>query len=120
MPQTMPEPLRWAGPVLIAIGFLHTFVMIGLFHGVYLEILAAGLVDTINEHVSPLRGAAFWALQFGFLLILVGLLLPIDRTPVGKEVGIMLLFVVSLGIVIMPAGGFWLALPVALGLLRWG
>ena len=33
-------PIPWAGPALIAIGILHTVVMVGMFHQTYQEILA--------------------------------------------------------------------------------
>jgi len=94
--------------------------MLLVFHGTYWEILSAGLVNTIDETTSPLWGAAFWALQFGFMLILIGLLLPADREPVRKQFGIGLLLVIALGIIVMPAGGFWFGLPVVIGVIQRG
>lgn len=111
------RPVRWAGPALVAIGVLHTIVMVVMFHGAYWEILSAGLLNTIEETSEPLWGAAFWALQFGFMLALLGALLPAERRPVSKWMAGGFLLVVLLGIIIMPAGGFWLGLPVAIALL---
>jgi len=99
---------------------LHTVVMLLLFHGTYWEILSAGLFNTIDETTSPLWAAAFWTLQFGFMLILIGLLLPADREPVRKQFGIGLFLLIALGIIVMPASGFWLGLPVAIGVLQRG
>jgi len=113
-------PVRWAGPALIGIGLLHTVVMVVMFHGSYWEIVSAGLINTVVETADPMWGAAFWALQFGFMLMLLGLLLPADRQPVSRWMGLGLLLVVGLGIAIMPAGGFWFGLPVAIVLLMRG
>jgi len=113
-------PVRWAGPALIAIGLMHTVVMILLFHGPYAEMLSSGLFATINETGPHTWAAAFWALIFGFMLMLVGVLLPSQRQPVGKHVALIFTLVVVLGIIVMPTGGFWLGLPVCVGLFLRG
>ena len=118
--QVIHTPVRWAGPALITIGALHTCVMLALFHPVYVEMISAGLWNTVHEQtyeMVPVWGAAAWTLIFGFMLIFAGLLLPKDRKPVSKVAAIAFICIVLLGIVIMPTGGFWLGIPVALGLL---
>jgi hypothetical protein len=94
--------------------------MVAVFHEPYLGIITAGWFNTVNELASPLWGAAFWALLFGFMLILVGLLLPGNRQPIPKSAALTLLLVILIGITIMPSGGFWLGLPVAIGLIQRG
>ena len=120
MKAVVSGPVQWAGPTLIAIGVLHTIVMGVLFFGVYWDIVAAGMLNTVSETANPLWGAAFWALLFGFLLMIIGGLLPGNRKPVPLAIRFGLFAVILLGIVIMPTGGFWLGLPVALALMLRG
>jgi hypothetical protein len=110
-------PISWAGPALICIGVLHTVVMVALFHQTYIEILSAGMWNTIHESAQPMWAAAAWTLIFGFMLIFAGLLLPKNRTPVSKPAAVCFLLIIAFGIVLMPTGGFWLGLPVVAGLL---
>ena len=100
----------------MAIGVLHTLVMTVLFHPVYWDIIVAGVFNTIHETSEPLWGAAVWTLFFGFLLVFAGLLLPADRKPVSRFAAYALGLILILGIVVMPTGGFWLGIPVAVGL----
>ena len=120
MSASTPSPARWAGPALIAIGVLHTVVMLIAFHGPYWQIASAGLFNTIDESTDPSLGLAFWTLQFGFLLIVIGALIPSQRKPVSRLAALVLLVAILLGILIMPLSGFWLGLPVAIALCMRG
>ena len=105
------KPSTWVGPSLIAIGTLHTLVMVVSFWNEYLTLISSGLFNTLNLEADPMLAVAFWALQFGGLLILIGLQMPSTRSPVSWAFRTLFFLVVVMGIIIMPSGGFWLALP---------
>ena len=120
MAEVTKRPVGWVGPSLMAIGVLHTVVMVAMFHEIYGEIVAAGLWNSVHESVEPIRAAAVWTLFFGLMLFLIGLLLPKERDPVGSSFRFGFMVLIALGIVIMPTGGFWLGLPVCIALILRG
>ena len=69
---------------------------------------------------QPERMWAFWFLYFGFVLLLVGELLvwlAASGHAVPRFVGWALLARTLVGVVVMPASGFWLMLIPVAGLL---
>lgn len=106
---------RWRGRALCAIAGVHTLVAGVEFAPVWRELWAAGVVDSVGR--DPLRGAVAWFFLFGVLLALLGLAVDeLERqTPAwhSPTLAVGLLVLVLIGVTLMPASGFWLALPVA-------
>ena len=111
---------RWRGRALCAIAGVHTLVACVEFAPVWHELWAAGVVNSIGR--DPLRGAVAWFFLFGVLLALLGLAVDMleRQTPVWHSPALAagLLVLVVIGVTLMPASGFWLALPVAWRLWR--
>ena len=117
---TAKPPRIWIGHWLIAVAALHT-IYAGLEFGqVFLAIAHRGLIDGVGR--DPLSGAAVWFLLFGGLLAVFGLaIVTLERGEQASSMRLLgwwLLFVCALGIALMPASGFWLALPPTLALIR--
>jgi hypothetical protein len=116
------------GKLLVSIGVVHTLFGITFGAGVagplagrnlFAEVVAGGVVGTIDS--DPWRGLVFWFLFFGFMAMLLGQLMHrMERAghELPRELGWLLGALTVVGIVLMPASGFWLVLPVALRMLR--
>lgn len=109
----------WIGRYLIAVAGLHTVAAIFLYGPVFLGMLERGVFNTVNR--DPLRSAAIWFLLFGGPLFLLGVIINSlehkhDFTEAGK-LGLGILITCVLGVILMPASGFWLAIPAALALM---
>lgn len=120
MQQLNTHKRGWIGNWLLAVAALHTLAA-GLFFGqVLLSLLRLGLYDSIG-HV-PMRAAAIWFLLFGFVFALLGMavraLERLETFPAARELGIGLFLLSLCGVILMPASGFWLVFPAALGLFR--
>jgi uncharacterized membrane protein len=111
---------RWIGNWLLAVAALHTLVAILFFGKVFQSLLQLGVYDSIGR--DPMRAAAIWFLLFGFGVALLGMAvraLEQQQTfPAARGLGIALFLLSLCGVILMPASGFWLAFPAALGLLR--
>jgi len=115
---------------LMAIGSLHQLVGaaggFGLLampgaqaRNLFADIVRDGLVAAIAT--DPTRSVLFWYLFFGWLLLLCGWLLhQLERRgePAPRAIGWQLGALALAGGVLIPASGFWLALPVAWRILR--
>ncbi|PSB56532.1 hypothetical protein C7B77_11585 [Chamaesiphon polymorphus CCALA 037] len=101
---------------MVAVSIVHTIFAFVVFPEVILQIFLDGVFDSIG--VDPLRGAVVWFLLFGFVLFGLGLAINIieemSNGYVPASIGFSLLFIILLGVVLMPVSGFWLALPPAL------
>lgn len=116
-----PTSRPWKGPWLLAVAAMHTAYAAAAFPTTLTALWRDGLIDSVGR--DPLRGAVAWFVLFGAVLALLGLgVLQLERTraPVPRALGAGLLALALLGIALMPASGFWLALPPALALLRRG
>lgn len=106
----------WIGKWIIAVSIIHTIFAFLVFLEVISQIFLDGVFDSIG--VDPLRGAVVWFLFFGFVLFALGLAIniieEISNGDIPVSIGFSLLFIVLLGVVLMPISGFWLALPPAL------
>jgi Family of unknown function (DUF6463) len=106
----------WIGKWIVAVSIIHTIFAFVVFPEVISQIFLDGVFDSIG--VDPLRGAVVWFLLFGFVLFSLGLATNIieemSNGDVPASIGFSLLFVILLGVVLMPISGFWLALPPAL------
>ncbi|MCA9491229.1 MAG: hypothetical protein KC621_14965 [Myxococcales bacterium] len=124
---------RWRGRALVAIAGLHTAfsAMIAAGVGFTPELLEAAGGSAPLTRMLPGMGsvqppdmpalAMFWSMAFGAAIGLLGLLidqLERDGVRVGAPVVVGLLLLGVVGAVLVPAGGFWLVLPVAVSLLR--
>jgi len=110
------------GYVLMAIAVLHEVVGLIAYSPVLLEILQAGFFNTINPPYWE-RDAAFWFLMFGAVLFLLGWVAQwsLDTARyIPPFIGWGILLVCIVGVTMMPASGFWLAIPVAFIMVRSG
>lgn len=110
------------GYILMSIAILHEVVGLVFYAPVLLEILHAGFFNTINPPYWE-RDAAFWFLMFGVLLFLMGWAAQWSLERVGFIPGFIswgILLVSVVGVMMMPASGFWLAIPVAVVMIRLG
>lgn len=117
----MPLPARpWKGLWLIAVSMVHTVFGLVVFSGPLVGMMRRGVFNTVGE--DALLGAVAWFLLFGFALFLAGLAIgeleSASRRPLPRSLGWALLFVILVGVVLMPVSGFWLALPPAVSLVR--
>ena len=115
----MPLPARaWKGRWLIAVSVVHTIFGLVVFSEPLAGIVRRGIFNSVGT--DPLTGAVAWFLLFGFALFLAGLAIAeLEREssrPLPRSLGWALLFVVLVGVVLMPVSGFWLALPPAVSL----
>lgn len=118
----MTTPLRhsWKGLWLLAVAAIHTVFAAVLFQPQLKEIVRRGVFDSLGK--DPTLGAVAWFVLFGGVLALLGwTILLVERhtalAPVPlRALGVGLFALTVLGIVLMPASGFWLALPPALAL----
>jgi len=108
----------WISKWLMFVSAGHTVVGAMLFGSIYMQMLSAGLVGSV---ASEKTAAAAWFLLFGFLLfitsILIGVIEKSDNLEMPKSIGITLFALTTLGVILMPASGFWLAYPAAIALL---
>ena len=118
----MTTPLRqtWKGLWLLGVAVLHTVFAVVVFQPQMREIVERGVFDCVGT--DPMRGAVSWFVLFGGLFALLGwAVMLVERqaalAPVPlRALGAGLLALALLGIVLMPASGFWLVLPPALAL----
>jgi hypothetical protein len=117
-PLTRPNKV-WAGRWLVAVAVLHTLVAFVLFADPLLEIAQQGVFNSIRR--DPLKAAAAWFVLFGVVMALCGMALTSLETSGDiktlRSIGIGMLLLAILGVVLMPASGFWLAFPPAIALL---
>ncbi|MCF6226302.1 MAG: DUF6463 family protein [Xanthomonadales bacterium] len=108
----------WISKWLIFVAAGHTVVGIILFGDTYREMITNGLLSSVNSLETAL---ASWFLLFGFLLFIASLLIAViekdDALEIPKLIGVMLLILTTIGVVLMPASGFWLVYPAAIAIL---
>lgn len=112
----------WMGRWLLAVAALHTLFGLLVFVGPLQKMLSRGLFNAVGA--DPLLAAATWFLLFGAPLALLGQALTLlehqsHLDPAAlRPLGWGLLALGALGVLLMPASGFWLVLPVIWALLR--
>lgn len=110
----------WIGRWLIGVSVLHTGFALVVYQPVLTRITRHGVFNSVGQ--DPTIGAVAWFVLFGLALFIAGLALSaLERHGPGavpRSLGWSLLALVLLGLLLMPASGFWLALPPALALLR--
>ncbi len=110
----------WIGHWLMGVAALHTLFAVVVFGRVLLTIAERGVFNSVGT--DPLVAAAVWFVLFGFVLALLALAVtPLEHSGQGaalRKLGFGLLLLCVVGIVLMPASGFWLAIVPALAMLR--
>lgn len=110
---------RWIGRWLMAVAVIHTLFAVVEFHSVLATIGRLGVLDAVGT--DPMRGAVTWFVLFGLMLFIAGLAASALEQVTGgvlpRSFGWSLLGLAVLGIVLMPASGFWLVLPPAFAVL---
>lgn len=108
----------WISKWLIFVSAGHTVVGGILFGSIYMQMFSAGLVGSVT---SEKTAAAAWFLLFGFLLFITSLLIGVieksDNLEMPKSIGATLFLLTTIGVILMPASGFWLVYPAAIALL---
>lgn len=109
---------RWVGRSLVAVGVIHCLFGVVVFSSPLLAILEDGIWNSVDGH--PVRPLAFWFEVVGIVTILFGVAvdaLEKDRNTFPAFLGYGFGLLTVLAIVAMPAGGGWLLVPSAAGLL---
>lgn len=79
-----------------------------------------GVVNAMGS--DPMTGYIVWFLLFGVLLALLGMSITVlersGQLAHARPLGFAILAVTTIGVVLMPASGFWLMYPAAYPLLR--
>jgi len=111
---------RWKGRWLIAVSVIHAVVAIAVFGKIYGSILNQGVFNTVGT--DPMTGLAVWFALFGAMLFVCGLTVnefeKVISGPLPRSIGWGLVSVIAIGVTLMPASGFWLAIPPAISILR--
>lgn len=114
------SPRAWIGHWLMSVAAIHTLFALLVFQKPLLDIVQRGVFDTVGQ--DPMTAATVWFLLFGPPLALLALAItPLERNHEARtlrRLGWGLLALCVLGLVLMPASGFWLALPPAIALIR--
>jgi hypothetical protein len=85
-----------------------------------IEIAQAGVLDAVEPDGA--RIALVWFLLFGFVLLILGSLVrwcEVRSLALPRSLAVHLALLSLLGVVLMPASGFWLCLPVAYRMFRY-
>ncbi|MEH6459851.1 DUF6463 family protein [Chitinimonas sp. JJ19] len=110
---------QWIGRWLIGVAVIHTVFGVVVFGKQLLGIVQRGVFDTVGA--DPMTGAVVWFLLFGVVLFICGQavsrLEASSPAALPKGMGWSLLALGVLGVVLMPASGFWLVFPPAIALL---
>ena len=110
---------RWIGRSVIVIGLLHTvFGLIG-FRDTLATLFGEGIINTVNG--QPDREMAFWFIFFGFSTMILGALIDWCESKeirLPRATGWGLLAISIVGVVFMPASGFWVVAIPSIGLIR--
>lgn len=108
----------WISKWLIFVSIGHTVVGIMLFGSVYMEMISQGLIGSVN---SEKTAAAAWFLLFGFLLFITSLLVSViekhNTLQIPNSIGASLFTLTTIGVILMPASGFWLVYPAVIGIV---
>ena len=120
MPSTHHTKRPWIGHWLMLVAIIHTVVGLWLFQQDLLDMARLGLFDTVEQ--NPRRaGVAFFMFTGFALALLAHAVTGLERAgdvKTQRTLGVGLLLIFCLGVLLMPASGFWLFVPAVWKLLR--
>jgi len=115
----MRNAWKISGYYLFVISLIHSAFGLFAMQDVLRELWNEGLIGSISGQMD--RNAVFWFLSWGFLLGYIGVdwqqRIRRHKEPLSKFSAWGLAAIVVSGILIMPASGFWLGLPLCLIML---
>ncbi len=110
----------WMGRWTIGVALCHTVVGLLVGGKVLGDLAERGVVNAMGT--DPMTGYIVWFLLLGPVLALLGMAIGViersGQTAQARPIGVGLLLLTVLGVTLMPASGFWLMIPVVVGLLR--
>lgn len=110
---------QWISRWLIAVSAIHTLFAVVVFRDTLSSIIQRGVFNTVGD--DPMTGAVVWFVLCGAVLFICGLAVSaLERSSSNRlptSLGWSLLALSVLGVVLMPASGFWLVFPPAVGIL---
>jgi hypothetical protein len=110
---------HWIGRWLVGVSIIHTLFAIAVFGKVLLSIGERGVFNTVGS--DPMTGAVVWFVLFGMALFIAGLAIAALEKSTGgdlpRSLGWSLLALCVIGVVLMPASGFWIAFPAPIAIL---
>jgi hypothetical protein len=110
---------QWKGRWLMVVSVIHTAFAVVFFNEVLVSIFQRGVFNTVGT--DPMTGVVVWFVLFGAMLFVCGLTVSeLEKSLSGvlpRSIGWSLLILVLLGVMLMPASGFWLAFPPAISIL---
>lgn len=108
---------RWRGRWLLVVSAIHTAFAFVVFRAPLVSMAREGMFDTVRE--DPLRGAVAWFVLFGGAVAIAALAvdqLERERRSL-RALGVAVFALFVLGVLWMPASGFWLVLPAAISMV---
>lgn len=109
----------WMGRWLLWVAALHTLFGLAFGAKVLPGMLERGLFNTVGS--DPMAGVVVWFLLFGAAMAILGIALSeLERGEhfhCAGKLGAGTLMMTVTGVVLMPASGFWLVFPPAIGLI---
>lgn len=110
----------WIGRSLMLVAILHTIATFVFFSPVLIDIVQRGVWNTVGR--DPMVATATWFFLFGPALALLGMAIheleQQAQFTMAKPLAIGTLIMTTVGIVLMPDSGFWLAIPAIIGLFK--
>lgn len=110
--------MRWRGRWLLGVAAIHTLFALVVFREPLLQLVSRGLVNAVGH--DPMSNAVTWFVLFGAAMAMLGQAVDAaeQRGQVPGSLGVSVLALTLVGVVLMPASGFWLLLPPGLSLVR--
>ena len=109
----------WIGRWLVGVSILHTAFAVVVFGKVLASVVQRGVFNAVGS--DPMTAAVVWFVLFGAVLFVCGLAVNAlelaSPDPLPKSIGGSLLALATLGVLLMPASGFWLVFPPAIAIL---
>lgn len=110
---------NWKGRWLMIVALIHSVVSLVTFSSVFYTIISRGIFNSVGT--DPVIGLAVWCTLFGLVLFICGQAInSLEKngdTRALKVLGWSLLILISIGVILMPVSGFWLAFPPTIAIL---
>ncbi|QTN27833.1 hypothetical protein HZ993_21660 [Rhodoferax sp. AJA081-3] len=120
MTSSIRTPRHWIGHWLMLVSAIHTVFGLVVFRADLSAMASQGFFNTVGD--DPRRAAVAFFMLFGFLLAVLALATTAlerhGQQAQLRHVGWSLLLLCAVAVLLMPASGFWLAVPALWALLR--